>query len=81
MRHTLNSKLCAMLRNQHHFDDNPLADYHAVQAVKNSLRIRDKYARFLAVKTALKSYRVMVNFTADDKARIFCPATKAEVSL
>jgi hypothetical protein len=45
------------------------------------MRIRDRYIRFASIKASLKNYRVMVNYTGDDKARIFNPESKAEVIL
>jgi hypothetical protein len=83
---TLNSKLSTMMDGKHVMDTGSASDrlstYHDIQAVKKAMLIRrDQFERFTAIKRALKNYRLMVNFTSDDKARIFDPATRTEVIL
>ena len=83
---TLNDKLASILDGNHVMDTGSAADrlgtYHDIQAVKRAMLIRaDKFQRFVAIKRALKNYRVMVNYTHDDKARVFDPATRRELVL
>jgi hypothetical protein len=78
---TLNDKIGGIIRGTHVVSEDGLRDYHRIQAVKDAMRKRDRFERFVGIKTELKNYRVMVNFTADDKARIFNPETNQEVIL
>jgi len=58
-----------------------LRDYWTVQAIKGAARMKDTVQRLVAIRRAVKNYRVMVNLTADEQVRIFDPDSKAEVSL
>lgn len=83
---TLNTKLLAIMDGNHVMGSGSAADrlstYHDAQAVKKAMLIRrDQFERFTAIKKALKNYRLMVNFTGDNKTRIFDPATHSEVIL
>lgn len=82
---TLNDTIGNIIRGTHVMGDDSascgLRDYRAIQSVKNVMRKRDRFQRFVAIKSALKNYRVMVNFTADDRARVFNPQSQQEVIL
>ena len=78
---TLNDKIGNIIRDTHVMGADGLREYHAIQAVKSDMRIRDRFIRFASIKATLKNYRVMVNFTGDNKARIFNTETKTEVIL
>ena len=83
---TINAKLTTFLNGKHVMDTGSATDrlstYHDVQAVKRAMLIRsDTFQRFVAIKRALKNYRVMVNYTGDDRARVYDPATQSEVIL
>lgn len=78
---TLNDKIGNLIRGEHVMGEDGLRDYHRIQAVKSQMRIRDPFIRYASIKDTLKNYRVMVNFTADDKTRIFSPSKQKEVIL
>ncbi len=56
-----------------------LRDYWTVQAVKGAARVKDAVERLMAIRKAVKNYRVMVNLTEDERVRIFNPESKDEV--
>jgi hypothetical protein len=79
---TLNESIGAIIAGQHVMGDEPgTRDYWAVQYVKKGMRKHQPSMRYMAIKRALKNYRVTVTQTPDWKVRVFCPATKLEIVL
>lgn len=79
---TLNDSIGAIIEGRHVMGDDPgTRDYWAVQAVKNGMRKHQPSMRYMAIKRALKNYRVTVTQTPDWKVRVFCPSSQVEVIL
>ena len=79
---TLNERLCDLLKGQHVMGEQlGLYDYYDVQRVKKGMRKHQPSMRYVAIKQALKNYRVTVTQTPDWKVRVFCPATGVEMVL
>jgi hypothetical protein len=80
---TLNERIGSVIDGHHVMGQDGLGDYHTVQRVKKAMRKHQPSMRYVAIKQALKNYRVIVTQTPEPvrKVRVFCPATQAEVVL
>lgn len=79
---TLNDRIGAIIKGQHVMgDESGTRDYWAIQYVKKGMRKHQPSMRYVAIRHALKNYRVTVTQTADWKVRLLCPETQDEVIL
>ena len=78
---TLNGQLGSILRGEHVMGEDGLRDYHKIQAVKNAMRVRDRFVRFNHIKAVLHPYHVTVSLLEDERVRVWAPAKQTEVIL
>ena len=78
---TLNRQITELIQGAHVLAETPLTAYHAAQEVKSALRKRDDALRFMAVRGALKNWRVMVSWPPGGRIRIWRPDTRGELFL